>query len=319
MRIVFMGTPEFAVPSLQALVENGYEVVGVITATDKTGGRGGKQLIQSAVKKFAVKQGLKVLQPSKLKAPEFLEELKALKADLQVVVAFRMLPEVVWDMPPAGTFNLHASLLPKYRGAAPINWAVINGEKETGLTTFFIRHDIDTGDLLFQERMAIGEDESAGELHDRMMAKGAELVLKTVKAIEKGNYELKKQDESLVCHAPKIFHETCRIDFQKPVAQVHNFIRGLSPYPGAWTMVPVNHPKEGLQELELKIFQTEKVMEMHSFIPGSLVSGNRKELFIATLDGFVKLLEIQLQGRKRMDATSFLNGYADMLELQPLS
>ncbi len=317
MRIVFMGTPEFAVPSLDILVRNGYEVVGVVTATDKPGGRGGKKLIRSAVKRYALKQGLKVLQPPRLKAPEFLEELKSLDADLQVVVAFRMLPEVVWDMPPLGTFNLHASLLPKYRGAAPINWAIIKGEKETGLTTFFIKHRIDTGDLLFQERIPIGENETAGELHDRMMLKGAGLVLKTVKAIESGNYELKKQDESLVCHAPKIFHDTCEIDFNKSTLEVHNFIRGLSPWPGAWTKVEVDQPSEGKQLLELKIFRTEKEIGDHDFEPGTMVSGNRKKLKIATGDGFVRVLELQLAGRKRMDAAAFLNGYGEMLKLQP--
>ena len=316
MRIVFMGTPEFAVPSLDILVKNGYEVVGVVTATDKLGGRGGKQLMQSAVKKYALANGLKVLQPPRLKAPEFIEELKALKADLQVVVAFRMLPEVVWNMPPLGTFNLHASLLPKYRGAAPINWAIIKGEKETGLTTFFIKHDIDTGDLLFQERLPIGENETAGELHDRMMIKGAELVLKTVRAIESGNYQLQKQDESLVCHAPKIYHETCKIDFNKSTQEVHNFIRGLSPYPAAWTEVAVNHPKEGIQMLELKIFRSEKESGAHKLKAGTLLSDTRKQLKIATSDGFVRLLEVQLAGRKRMDATAFLNGYGKVLDLQ---
>lgn len=313
-----MGTPEFAVPSLDILLKNGYDVVGVVTATDKLGGRGGKQLIQSAVKKYAVEKGLKVLQPPKLKAPEFLDELRSLKADLQVVVAFRMLPEVVWSMPPLGTFNLHASLLPKYRGAAPINWAIIKGEKETGLTTFFIKHAIDTGDLLFQERLPIGENETAGELHDRMIAKGAELVLKTVKAIERGEYELKKQDESLVCHAPKIFHDTCRIDFSQSTQDVHNFIRGLSPYPGAWTTVEVNHPSEGKQVLELKIFRTEKEPATHNYKPGTLLSENRKKLKIATADGFVNVLELQLSGRKRMDAAAFLNGYGELLQVQPV-
>ena len=318
MKIVFMGTPEFAVPSLDILLKNGYEVVGVVTATDKPGGRGGKRLIQSAVKKYAIEKGLKVLQPPRLKAPEFLEELSALKADLQVVVAFRMLPEVVWNMPPLGTFNLHASLLPKYRGAAPINWAIIKGEKETGLTTFFIKHEIDTGDLLFQEKLSIGENETAGELHDRMMIKGAELVLKTVKAIESGNYELKRQDESLVCHAPKIFHENCQIDFSQSTQDVHNFIRGLSPYPGAWTKVEVNHPSDGKQQLELKIFRTEKEPAEHGFAPGILLSENRKKFKIACSDGFVNVLELQLAGRKRMDAAAFLNGYAEMLNLQPV-
>lgn len=313
MKIVFMGTPEFAIPSLDILVKNSYEVVGVVTATDKQGGRGGKQIIQSAVKKYAVEHGLLVLQPASLKAPEFLEALRALKADLNVVVAFRMLPEVVWKMPPLGTINLHASLLPKYRGAAPINWAIINGETETGLTTFFIQHDIDTGELLFQERMPIGENETAGELHDRMMLKGAELVLKSVRAIETGQYTLQQQDERSVSYAPKIHHSTCKIDFSKSTTEVHNFIRGLSPYPGAWTQVELNHPKEGRQVLELKIFRTEKEFAPHKFEPGSLIVVNRKKLKIAAADGFVNVLELQLEGRKKMDAVAFLNGYGEML------
>ncbi|GIV32144.1 MAG: methionyl-tRNA formyltransferase [Saprospiraceae bacterium] len=314
MRIVFMGTPEFAVPSLEILLEHGYEVVGVVTATDKYGGRGGKQLLQSAVKKTALKHGLRVLQPPRLKAPEFLDELRSLEAELQVVVAFRMLPEAVWSMPPLGTFNLHASLLPRYRGAAPINWAIINGETETGLTTFFIRHEIDTGDLIFQEKMPIGENETAGELHDRMMVAGAQLVLKTVQAIESGNYELKKQDDSLVSHAPKIYHRDCRIDFERTTVEVHNFIRGLSPWPGAWTIV--HFPQEGFQEL--KILRTEKVAEPHNLPAGTFARRGSHELLIATLDGFVRVLELQPENRRKMDAAAFLNGYAAKLSLQPL-
>ncbi|MEL6867522.1 MAG: methionyl-tRNA formyltransferase, partial [Bacteroidota bacterium] len=223
MRIVFMGTPDFAVPSLKILVENGFNVVGVITATDKLGGRGKKKVIESAVKRYAVAQNIPVLQPKNLKAPEFVEELRALKADLQVVVAFRMLPVVVWDMPPIGTINLHGSLLPKYRGAAPINWAVIKGEQETGVTTFFLKHAIDTGDILLQERMPIGESETAGEVHDRMMHLGAEVVLKSVKAIENGDYQLMAQDDAKVTKAPKIFRETCQVQFDQNTKIVNYF------------------------------------------------------------------------------------------------
>ncbi len=237
MRIIFMGTPDFAVPSLDILVKSGHEVVAVVTSTDKLGGRGGKQILQSPIKKYAEANIIPVLQPPNLKSPAFIEELKSYNADLQVVVAFRMLPELVWSMPKLGTFNLHGSLLPKYRGAAPINWAVINGETETGVTTFFIKHEIDTGDLLFQEAIPIGENETAGEVHDRMMLVGADLVLKTVNAIQNDKYKLSKQDESKVCKAPKIYHETCEIDFNQPVKKVHDFIRGLSPYPGAWTLI----------------------------------------------------------------------------------
>jgi methionyl-tRNA formyltransferase len=295
-----MGTPEFAVPSLDILVQNGYEVVGVITATDKYGGRGNKKLIQSAVKKYAVEKGLKVLQPKNLKAPEFVEELRSLKANLQVVVAFRMLPEVVWNMPELGTFNLHGSLLPRYRGAAPINWAVINGEKETGVTSFFLKHAIDTGDMIFQEKMPIHENDTAGDVHDRMMDLGAKVVLKTVQAIEKDDYTLQKQDDSLASKAPKIFHDTCEINFDQPTQKVHDFIRGLSPYPAAWTT---------LDDKTLKILKTTQLTEKHDLMPGQFVSDNKKELKISTKDGFVLVHELQLQGRKRMNVIDFLNGY----------
>lgn len=300
VRIIFMGTPEFAVPSLDILVKNGYEVVGVVTATDKLGGRGGKQLIESAVKKYAVEKGIKVLQPEKLKNPAFLEELKSLNADLQIVVAFRMLPEVVWAMPPKGTFNLHGSLLPKYRGAAPINWAIINGETETGVTTFFLQHEIDTGDIIFQEKMPIGENDTAGEVHDRMMLLGAETVLKTVQMIEKNNIILQKQNDIAATHAPKLFHETCEINFQQTTKKVHDFIRGLNPYPAAWTM---------LNDLEFKVLKTSKEIISHPLEPGKFISDNKKSLKISTLDGFIHIHELQLQGRKRMDTVAFLNGY----------
>ncbi len=300
LRIIFMGTPDFAVPSLDILVQNNYNVVGVITTTDKYGGRGKNKLLESPVKKYAVKHGIKVLQPKNLKAPDFIEELKFLQANLQVVVAFRMLPEVVWNMPEYGTFNLHGSLLPKYRGAAPINWAVINGESETGVTSFFLQHEIDTGDMIFQEKMPIEENDTAGDVHDRMMLLGAKTVLKTVQAIEKGNAPTQKQDDTLATKAPKIFRETCEIDFDQPTKKVHDFIRGLSPYPAAWTT---------LDDLQLKILKTTKKIESHQLTPGSFVSDNKKSLQIATQDGFVEVHELQLQGRKRMKIVDFLNGY----------
>lgn len=301
MRIVFMGTPDFAVPSLDILIKNGYDVVGVITATDKYGGRGNKKLIESAVKKYAVANDLKILQPKNLKSAKFQAELKALNADLQVVVAFRMLPIAVWDMPPIGTINLHGSLLPKYRGAAPLNWAVINGEKETGATTFFLKHKIDTGDMLFTTKVAIEEDETVGEVHDKLMVKGAELMLKTVQAIENGDYTPQPQDENLVSKAPKIYHETCEINFNQPTQKIHDFIRGLSPYPTAWTM---------LNGKKLKVFRAKRLVESHNLPIGQFVTDNKKYLRITTQDGYIDLLRIQLQGRKRMDAKSFLNGYS---------
>lgn len=302
MRIIFMGTPEFAVPSLRILVENGYEVVGVVTATDKWGGRGNKQLIESDVKKYAVEAGLNVLQPEKLRHPEFLEQLRALKADLQIVVAFRMLPEVVWNMPPLGTFNLHGSLLPKYRGAAPLNWAIINGEKETGLTTFFLKHEIDTGDLLFQYKTPIGEDETVGELHDRLKLAGAELTLKTVRAIEAGDYAPFPQDAAQACHAPKIFKETCQINWNQTTQQVHDFIRGLSPYPTAWTTLPDGH--------EIKVYRAQMQLESHSLPAGTFQANEaRTEFRVSTTDGFMQLLDVQVATKKRMAIRDFLLGY----------
>ncbi|MCR9099472.1 MAG: methionyl-tRNA formyltransferase [bacterium] len=301
LRIVFMGTPDFAVPSLQILVQNGYKVVGVVTATDKYGGRGKKQLLESPVKKYAVEQGIPVLQPKNLKSPEFQEELRALNANLQVVVAFRMLPEAVWDMPEHGTFNLHGSLLPRYRGAAPINWAVINGDTETGVTTFFIRHEIDTGDVLFQEKMPIGPNETAGEVHDRMMLLGAETVLKTVKAIASGDYHLQKQDDALATKAPKLFRETCEIDFDQPVEKVHNFVRGLSPYPAAWTT---------LDGKQLKVLRAHYEKADADAQPGTFISDNKSWIKIAAADGWLVVTELQLQGRKRMKTSDFLNGFS---------
>ena len=299
MRIIFMGTPEFAVSSLEILLTNGYEVVCVITATDKKGGRNGKKLLQSAVKKYAVTQAIPVLQPKNLKAPDFIDLLRKLKADLQVVVAFRMLPEVVWNMPPHGTLNLHGSLLPKYRGAAPINWAVINGEKETGVTTFKLQHQIDTGDLYFQDKVDIGEDMTAGELHDALMPIGAELVLKTVKAIEDNTIMSMPQTGSPT-HAPKIYHKTCVIEFELLTEKIHNFIRGLSPYPTAWTT---------FQGKKMKVFKSKKEIGFVGYASGTFVTDKKTFFKVATKDGFIHLLEIQAEGRKRMHIRDFLNGW----------
>ncbi|MBC6996518.1 methionyl-tRNA formyltransferase [Neolewinella lacunae] len=298
-RIVFMGTPEFAVPSLEILLAAGYPVVGVITATDKLGGRGNKTLLESAVKKCAVRHGIPVLQPRNLKDEGFHAELRGLEAELQIVVAFRMLPAAVWEMPRLGTFNLHGSLLPKYRGAAPINWAVIQGEEETGCTTFFLQHEIDTGDVLLQRRIAIGPDETAGEVHDRMMLHGAELVLQTVALIESGNYQPSKQNDAAATPAPKLHRENTRIDFTQPAIQVHNFIRGLSPWPAAWTL---------LGGEQLKIIRTHCTPAVHQFPAGTLLAEGRSTLKVACPGGFVHILSLQLAGRKRMSSEEFLNG-----------
>ena len=300
LKIIFLGTPEFAVPSLKILIEHGYDVVGVITATDKLGGRGKKKLIQSAVKKYAVAKGLKVLQPKSLKNPEFVEEVRALGADLQVVVAFRMLPRVIWDMPRLGTMNLHGSLLPKYRGAAPINWAVIKGEKETGVTTFLLKQKIDTGDVLQQKSLPIGENETTGEVYNRMMEMGAGVLLDSVKALESGKYQLQPQNDAIATKAPKVFHDTSEVDFIQPTQKVHDFIRGLSPYPTAWTM---------LDDKKLKIFRSKKELIDHAEEPGKFFSDNKKYLKVSTIDGYVHLEELQLAGKKRMDVKAFLNGY----------
>ncbi len=300
-RIVFLGTPEFAVPSLEILVKQGYPVVGVITATDKLGGRGGKQLLESPVKQAAVRYGIPVLQPKNLKDATFQAELRQWKADLQIVVAFRMLPQAVWDMPALGTFNLHGSLLPKYRGAAPINWAVINGEHETGATTFFIRHEIDTGDVLLQHRMPIDPNETAGDVHDRMMVVGAELVLRTVRLIATGNYTLAKQDDSLVIPAPKLHRETCRIDWHQPLREVHNFVRGLSPWPAAWTLMGGKN---------LKLIRSRTVALDHQQTPGTLRTDGKSYLRVACPGGYLLVDELQLAGRRRMPTEEFLRGLA---------
>jgi methionyl-tRNA formyltransferase len=300
LKIVFMGTPDFAVPCLDILVQNGFDIVGVVTASDKIGGRGGKELLQSAVKKYAVAKGLRTLQPEKLRDPDFLAELKSLNADLQVVVAFRMLPEVVWNMPKLGTINLHGSLLPAYRGAAPIHWAVINGEKETGVTTFFLQHEIDTGDILLTSKMSISETETTGDVHDRMMELGAETVLASVKKIQSGDYKLTPQDNSKVSKAPKIHFETCEIDFAQPSQTVYNFIRGMSPFPTAWTT---------LHGEVLKVYKASKIDEVATHAAGTFVVRGKNQLLVATADAYIALEIIQLQGKKRMDAKDFLNGY----------
>ncbi len=309
MRIVYMGTPEFAVEPLKLLLENNYNVVGVITVPDKPAGRG-QQIQQSAVKKFALENGLTILQPERLKDERFLQQLNQLKADLQIVVAFRMLPEVVWNMPSLGTFNLHASLLPKYRGAAPINWAVMNGEKETGASTFFLRHEIDTGKIIFQEKVAIGEDETAGDLHDKLMHIGAQLVIKTVQAIEKGDYPQIDQSQLVVAdtilkNAPKLFKEDCRIDWSQTTAEIHNHIRGLSPYPAAFTDFISPEGKA----FSVKIFKSKKEGITTHLPSGSIITDSRNYLKIAVKDGCISLEELQLAGKKKMPVNEFLRGF----------
>lgn len=298
LKIIFMGTPEFAVPSLEILIEHKYTIQAVITAPDKPKGRGQK-VSYSPVKECALKHGLKVLQPTNLKAPEFLAELKACNANLQIVVAFRMLPESVWSMPSLGTFNLHASLLPQYRGAAPINWAIINGEKETGATTFFLQHDIDTGSIIFQDKEPIFADDDAGSLYERLMHKGADLVLKTVKAIESGTCTPQVQDENqAVKHAPKIFKEHCEIQWNRSSEEVRNFVRGLSPYPGAWTTIGG------------KVFKIFKVTSFEGNFDGTepIHTDNKNFLNMKTADGFVSVDELQPEGKKRMNIQDFFRG-----------
>lgn len=303
LRIVFMGTPEFAVGSLSALVEAGCQIVGVITAPDKLAGRGMK-LTESAVKKYAVEKGLYILQPEKLKNPDFIAALKALNADLQIVVAFRMLPEIVWEMPPMGTINLHGSLLPQYRGAAPIHWAVINGEKETGVTTFKLQHAIDTGDILLQKSFPIGPDETTGEVHDRMKDIGAKVLVETVKAIAENTLKETQQStlssESELKHAPKLFTENCVVNWNQSIDQIHNFIRGLSPFPGALSK---------LDDKILKIYRSKKEYSVKKEIPGTVFSDGKTYLKIAAEDGFIYLLDLQLEGKKRMLTEDFLRGY----------
>ena len=301
LRIIFMGTPDFAVPTLQTLVENNYNVVAVITAPDKPAGRGLK-LAQSPVKEYAVSQQIPVLQPTNLKAESFLEELRSYQANLQIIVAFRMLPEVVWAMPALGTFNIHGSLLPQYRGAAPINWALINGETETGVTSFFLRHQIDTGDMLLQDRIPITEDDDFGTVYEKLKHVGAALALKTVRAIEADNVTPQPQPMShALKEAPKIFKENCEINWHQPAAQVRNFIRGLSPYPTAWTK---------LDDKILKVFKAELVPNsQNNAAPGTFTSDGKTYLHVATANGTLSLTDLQLEGKKRMGVDEFLRGY----------
>ncbi len=299
LRIVFMGTPHFATASLKALVENNYEVVGVITAPDKPAGRGQK-LRSSSVKEYALSKNLPVLQPNNLKDHSFITSLKALKADVQVVVAFRMLPEIVWNMPPKGTFNLHASLLPKYRGAAPINWAVINGDKESGVSTFFIEHKIDTGNIIFQDKIKIKDEDNAGIVHDKLMVIGSKLVCKTIDAINNKSAPNIKQ-KGVATVAPKIFKEDCQIDWNKNIHDIHNHIRGLSPYPSAWTTLSIGK--------NIKIFQSLKEVTIHQETIGSILTDHKNYFKVAVNGGFIHLITLQLEGKKRMSAADFLRGF----------
>ncbi|MCC6571839.1 MAG: methionyl-tRNA formyltransferase [Chitinophagales bacterium] len=311
LRIVFMGTPDFAVPSLDILVQNNYDVVGVITAPDKPAGRG-QQLQQSAVKKYAVEKGLHILQPEKLKNPEFIAELKALEANLFIVVAFRMLPEMVWQMPEYGTFNLHASLLPQYRGAAPINWAVINGEKETGVTTFFLQHEIDTGNIILQETIKIEEEDNAGTVHDKLMTVGSQLVLKTVRAIEENKVQESPQsaiNSPQLKHAPKIFKETCLIDWQRPAAEIHNLIRGLSPYPAAFTYLDGKVLKIYSAQIAQSNSTADNITVNSQPASITVSTDNKTYLSIKCADAWLDIQELQLEGKKRMKTDEFLRGY----------
>ncbi|MBQ8673408.1 MAG: methionyl-tRNA formyltransferase [Bacteroides sp.] len=307
LRIVYMGTPEFAVESLRCLVEGGYNVVGVITMPDKPAGRGHK-LQFSPVKQYALEQGLPLLQPERLKDETFLEALRAWKADLQIVVAFRMLPEVVWNMPRLGTFNLHASLLPQYRGAAPINWAVINGDTETGITTFFLKHEIDTGEVIQQVAVPIADTDNVGVVHDKLMLLGGRLVTETVDAILQGTVKRLPQEEMAVTGplrpAPKIFKETCRIDWNLSLKQVYDFVRGLSPYPAAWTEL---HQPDGTCVV-VKIFETAKLSQAHPYAPGTVVSDGKSYLRVALADGLLDILSLQLPGKKRLKTDELLRG-----------
>lgn len=315
LRIVYMGTPDFAVESLRALVEGGYNVVGVVTMPDKPVGRHGSVLQASAVKEYALLQNLPVLQPEKLRDETFLGELRALKADLQIVVAFRMLPEVVWSMPRMGTFNLHASLLPQYRGAAPINWAVINGETQTGVTTFFLSHEIDTGKIILQRRLPILDSDDVGKVHDSLMLMGADLVKETVNLLLEGKVEAIPQeafikDEAELRPAPKIFKDTCRIDWNNTLKRIYDFVRGLSPYPAAWTELvsPLG------ARTTLKIYETEKFPTSHSHRTGTILTDAKSYVDVAVEDGYVRLLTLQLAGKKRMGVKDFLNGFKQIGE-----
>ena len=303
MKIVFMGTPDFAVASLSALLDADFDIVGVITAPDKPAGRGQK-LSESAVKKFAIEKDLTIFQPIKLKDPDFINELRSLKADIQVVVAFRMLPELVWNMPPMGTINLHGSLLPQYRGAAPINWAIINGEPFTGVTTFLLQHDIDTGNILLAEKMLIGSDENAGELHDRMKETGATVLLCSIEELAAGKIFSKPQEIPSngigLKHAPKIFAKDCEIDWNKTVDEVYNLVRGLSPYPCAYTF---------LDGKKCKLFAAEKINTNPSAVHGTYDTDGKTFLRFACSDGYLDIKVLQIEGKKKMPVIDFLRGY----------
>lgn len=309
LRIVYMGTPDFAVLPLKKIVEAGFPVVGVVTNPDKPAGRG-RQMQESAVKKYAEEAGLKILQPEKFRDENFLAELADLKADLQLVVAFKMLPEVVWSMPPLGTVNLHASLLPDYRGAAPINWAIINGESFSGVTTFLLKQEIDTGNILFQQKVDIPDTMTAGELHDALMVEGADLLLKTVEAIEKGDYPLLEQTDLLqgreAIHAPKIFKEDMKINWEHSLEKIYNQIRGLSPYPAAWTEL---QQKTTGETVSLKIFRTEKIYRVHNRKSGVMETDGKSFWDVYVRDGVLRILELQLSGKKRMYTPDFLRGF----------
>ena len=298
-----MGTPDFAVEPLKTLVEAGKDVVAVVTMPDKPAGRGHK-LQFSPVKEYALKAGIPVLQPENLKSPDFLQELASYNADLQIVVAFRMLPEAVWSMPKYGTFNLHASLLPRYRGAAPINWAVINGDKETGITTFFLKHEIDTGNIILQEKVAIDEEDNAGDVHDKLMYLRADLVLKTLKMIEEDNVITRPQDDAQASPAPKIFKDTAKLDFDKYAADIRNLVRGMAPYPAAWFNIKLQDGNESM----MKIFKVSTEEKNHNYSVGTILTDGKKMLKIACKDGFINLLEVQMAGKKRMAAEDLMRG-----------
>ncbi|QCE39940.1 methionyl-tRNA formyltransferase [Psychroserpens sp. NJDZ02] len=303
IKIVFMGTPDFAVTTLKTILDHKYNVVGVITAPDKPAGRG-RKLNESAVKVFAKDKGLNILQPTNLKNPDFLEDLKALEADLQIIVAFRMLPKLVWDMPKHGTFNLHASLLPNYRGAAPINWAIINGETKTGVSTFFIDERIDTGEMILQQDIAIDPSENAGSLHDKLMTIGSDLVIDTIKLIETGAVKTTPQPEDAVIRtAYKLDRDNCKIDFSDTIDNIYNKIRGLSPYPAAWCELVNNN-----DVLDIKIYKAEKEIDTHTLETGTIIS-DKSTLKVAVKEGFIKILDLKLPGKRNMDVKSLLNGY----------
>lgn len=294
-----MGTPEFAVPSLDILVKNGYDVVAVVTAPDSMGGRGGKQLLESPVKKYAILHDIPVLQPIKLRDPLFIQKLSSLDADIQIVVAFRMLPEIVWNMPRLGTYNLHGSLLPKYRGAAPIHHAIIQGEKETGVTFFKLKHEIDTGDVLMYQKMDINENDDTGTVHDRMMDLAAETVLEAIKKIESGNYNLIQQTNQDATSAPKIFHHNCQIDFNQSCVKVYNFIRGHSPWPGAWTK---------WNDTEIKIVKSEYELSNDKTQIGSIITDHKHYIKIKCIDGYISITLLKPEGKKLLTVTEYLNG-----------